>query len=214
MKLPSPQEIELDGVSTQLFADAQQLAHQVNELRPVSSEVMERIEQELLGDRVYNSNAIDGNQLTLRETVRVLQGVQSMDVGRRRDVTEATNLGKVIANLQTVVSDPSSWDDRDFFLKQHRVLLTCANDEHAGMFRNQSVMIRGAMYQPPSETRVDALMDDVFRCVLESTEVEPIRFATWIHRAIARIHPFFDGNGRMARLWQDLILFGHGYTRP
>jgi Fic family protein len=212
MKLPSPADIELDGVSTQLFDDARELAHQVNELRPVSPEVMDRIEQELLGERVYNSNAIEGNQLTLRETVLVLQSGQSVDVGRRRDATEAANLGKVIANLQGVVADGASWGNRSFFLEQHRVLLTGVNDEYAGMFRDQSVMIRGAMYQPPSETRVYDLMDEVFAHLLRSDGVDPLGLATWTHWAIARIHPFFDGNGRMARLWQDLILFGHRFT--
>jgi len=173
---------------------------------------MQRIEEELLGERVYNSNAIEGNQLTLRETVRILQGGQIIDVGRRRDATEALNLGKVIRNLQQAVGDRNRWSDRDFFLEQHRLLLTGINDDYAGRFRNESVMIRGAMYQPPSERHVHGLMDEFLSYLSDSDDVEPIRLATWAHWAIARIHPFFDGNGRMARLWQDLILFGSRYT--
>ena len=212
MKLPSPINIKLDGVTTQLSADTAKLAKQVNALRPVSSEVMKRIEQELLGECVYNSNAIEGSQLTLRETVLVLQSGQTVDVGRRRDATEAANLGTVIDNLQGVIDDRDVWGDRDLFLEQHRVLLGGVNDDYAGVFRNQSVMIRGAMYQPPSETRIHDLMNETFGYLRDTAETEPIRLATWTHWAIARIHPFFDGNGRMARLWQDLILFGHNYT--
>ncbi len=212
MKLPQPNSIDLDGVSIQISADTAELAKRVNELRPVATEVMERIERELLGERVYHSNAIEGNRLTLRETVLVLKSGQTVDVGRRRDATEAKNLGKVIGNLQSAIGNRDLWGDRDFFLEQHRILLGGVNDDYAGVFRNKRVMISGAMYQPPSETHVFDLMDEVFGHLLDSTDTEPIRLATWTHWAIARIHPFFDGNGRMARLWQDLILFGHHYT--
>jgi len=212
MKLPSPDSIVLDGVSTQISADTAELAKRVNDLRPVATEVIQRIERDLLGERVYHSNAIEGNQLTLRETVLVLQSGQTVDVGRRRDATEAKNLGEVIGNLQAAIGNRDLWGNREFFLAQHRILLGGVNDDYAGVFRNKRVMIRGAMYQPPSETHVFDLMDEVFGYLRDSTETEPIRLATWTHWAIARIHPFFDGNGRMARLWQDLILFGHRYT--
>lgn len=212
MKLPSPVDVKLDGISTQAINDTTDLACQVNELRPVSTEVMKRVEQNLLGERVYNSNSIEGNQLTLRETVRVLQTGQTIDVGRARDATEALNLGNVIKNLQQTIDDRTRWADRDFFLEQHRILLGGITDDYAGRFRNESVMIRGAMYQPPSETRVHDLMAEFFGYLKDAIDLEPVSLATWTHWAIARIHPFFDGNGRMARLWQDLILFGHGST--
>ena len=68
MDIPSPSDISLDQVTQELILDATELARQVNERRPLPSEVIDNIQKELLGERVYNSNAIEGNTLTLRET--------------------------------------------------------------------------------------------------------------------------------------------------
>ena len=73
MDIPSPSEVSLDQVTQELIVDATELAIQVNERRPLPANVIESIQDELLGERVYNSNAIEGNSLTLRETRSILQ---------------------------------------------------------------------------------------------------------------------------------------------
>jgi len=211
MELPDPHQIELDGVTLELIKDAEELARQVNEIRPLSGEVLEQIQKRLLGDRVYNSNAIEGNRLTLRETIQVLEAGAVVDVGRKRDAVEALNLEKAIAKVQAMVDDRKQWSNLSTFLDVHATLMEGV-DDCAGTLRNASVMIRGAKYQPPGEGQVRPLLDQFFEFLAEATEVAPIVLATWTHWTIARIHPFLDGNGRMARLWQDLVLFGGGYT--
>jgi len=67
------------------------------------------------------------------------------------------------------------------------------------------------MYQPPGSHLVHELMNCFYQVLMETGRPEtkpphPLVLAVWVHWAIARIHPFEDGNGRMARLWQDLIL--------
>ena len=103
MDLPSPSEISLDQVTQELIRDATELAHQVNERRPLPHDVIESIQKKLLGERVYNSNAIEGNTLTLRETRSVLQTGGIVDVGRKREATEALNLERAIAEVQEMV---------------------------------------------------------------------------------------------------------------
>jgi len=81
----------------------------------------------------------------------------------------------------------------------------------AGCYRGQDVMIRGARHQPPDPRHDKDLMLSFFQYLeqgtLEATDVaRKLIIATWAHWSIARIHPFEDGNGRMARLWQDLLL--------
>ena len=212
MDIPSPRDVALDTVTRELILDATELAHQVNERRPLPVEVIESIQKELLGERVYNSNAIEGNTLTLRETKSVLETGGIIDVGRKREATEAINLGKAIAEVQELVGDRESWSDVARFTAVHRTLLADVKDHAAGVIRSDRVIITGAKRQPPNPLKLDALLEQFFRKLRDATDVEPVWLATWVHWVIARIHPFQDGNGRMARLWQDLILFGHRLT--
>ena len=212
MKVPSPRDIALDHVTQELILDATELARLVNEFRPLPPEVIERIQKNLLGERVYSSNAIEGNTLTLRETMSVLQTGGIVDVGRKREATEALNLAKAIAQVQEMVHDSESWTELVRFVAVHRTLLLGVQDHAAGVIRSDRVTITGAKHQPPSPLKLETLLGQFFAQLKEATDVEPIRLATWAHWAIARIHPFLDGNGRMARLWQDLILFGRQLT--
>lgn len=212
MEIPSPTDVSLDQVTQELIEDVAELARQVNERRPLPPEVVENIHKELLSERVYNSNAIEGNTLTLRETRSVLETGGMIDVGRKREATEAVNLGKAIAQIQEIVGDRESWSDAARFTTVHRTLLADVKDYAAGAIRSERVILSGAKYQPPNPLKVHELLDEFFSKLRDATGVEPVRLAAWAHWAIARIHPFLDGNGRMARLWQDLILFGHHLT--
>jgi Fic family protein len=212
MDIPSPENISFGQVTQELISDTTELARQVNKRRPLPPEVIASIQKELLGERVYNSNAIEGNTLTLRETKSVLQTGGIVDVGRKREATEAVNLGKAIAEVQEMVGNPDSWTDITRFTSIHKTLLTDVKDHAAGVIRSERVMIVGAERQPPNPLKLDSLLKQFFNELREATEIEPIRLATWVHWTVARLHPFLDGNGRMARLWQDLILFGHRLT--
>ena len=211
MDFPSPIDIAFDPVTLELVRDVTELARQVNEIRPLQPEVLEKVQEDLVGERVYNSNAIEGNTLTLRETRSILEsGVY--EASRKREATEAINLGKAIASVQQMVSTPDLWSDMSEFKRIHGILLASIQDDYAGRFRDQRVVLTGAKHQPPNPAKVLDLVDVLFQHLAESADVEPVCLAVWTHWAIARIHPFIDGNGRMARLWQDLILFGRRLT--
>ena len=212
MDIPIPSEISLNQVTQELVRDATEVVHQVISRRPLQPEVIANIQKELLDERVYNSNAIEGNTLTLRETKSVLETGGRIDVGRKREATEAINLGKAIAEVQEIVGDRESWGDVSRFIAVHKTLLTDVNDQAAGIIRHERVLITGAKRQPPNPMKLDSLLQEFFGALRNATDIEPIWLATWAHWAIARIHPFLDGNGRMARLWQDLILFGHQFS--
>jgi Fic family protein len=214
MDMLPPSEITLDPVTLELISDAMELARQVNDSRPLPDDVIANIQKELLDERVFNSNAIEGNTLTLRETRIVLRTGGITEVGRRRDATEALNLGKAIAKVAEMVPVCESWSDIDRFMDVHETLLTGVDDDSAGTIRSQRVMISGAKFQPPSPEEVVVLLRQFFAHLNTAiaTDSEPVRLAAWVHWGIARIHPFEDGNGRLARLWQDLILFGNRLT--
>ncbi|MEX0793908.1 MAG: Fic family protein [Pirellulaceae bacterium] len=207
-----PDEISLDAVTRELIEDAKKLSRTINNSRPLPEESLTKIKQELLGEQVYNSNAIEGSSITLRETRHILQTGEIVDVGRKREATETLNLGRATAEIEGLIQDPESWGSLERFINVHRILLSDVLDEGAGVIRSQRVMITGARHQPPNPAMIENLLARLFGVLKRADQHEPILLATWTHWSIARIHPFLDGNGRMARLWQDLILFGNHYT--
>jgi Fic family protein len=212
LTLQAPNNIQFDGATTDLIQDVRKLAEMIDQYRPLSNEVLDQIRKTLLEDRVYNSNAIEGSTIGLRETRAILAAGSIIDVGRRREATEVVNLAAAIQAVQKLVSDRKTWSDEACFLNVHRTLMQGLGDEHGGRVRWKSVMLTGAKYQPIGPEHLKETLAEFWKLLQESVDAEPIRLATWVHWAIARIHPFEDGNGRMARLWQDLILFGNHYT--
>lgn len=202
--------MKLDEVTAVMLQDLDELAHQVNDIRPLKAEVVRQVKDELFGERVYSSNAIEGNTLTVRETRLILQTKTMLDVRRKREAREALNLGEAATRIEDIFNSDEAWHDLSTFLEIHEILMRGVSDHIAGRLRNRDVMIRGAKQQPPGAEKVPDLMDQFFSRLNEVKEAEPtihgLVLATWAHGAIARIHPFEDGNGRIARLWQDMLL--------
>lgn len=209
MELTRLTDIKLDDVTKDLYKDLEETARQVNDFRPLSESVLQSVHQELLGDRVYSSNAIEGNTLERRETIEILK-TGHIDVAKRREATEVVNLGKAIGHTSEFRHEQVASVDQ--LLKVHHLLLAGINDEWAGHIRNVRVLISGAKHQPPDDRQVQELLNSLFGQLSQDDTIPCPLLATWCHWGIARIHPFHDGNGRMARLWQDLILFNGRLT--
>lgn len=205
-----PHQIELDETSRSLIADVEETARRVNEYRPLPQDVVERIQEGLLGERVYSSNAIEGNTLDIRETVKILEAGH-LGHAPKREEQEALNLGNAVELIQAAVEDDECYTPR-LLLKVHRQILQGIADDWAGRFRDRRVMIRGATHQPPDHAHIDALVDRLMSQLRQDDDSNGVLRATWAHWALARIHPFTDGNGRIARLWQDLVLFRSNLT--
>jgi len=213
MELPRPSETKLDEVTGAMFQDLNDLTHQVNEIRPLEKEVLHQVKDELFGERVFNSNAIEGNTLTIRETRLILQNKTHVDVRRKREANEALSLGEAARKIEQLLGIEGAWHDVSRFLEVHEILMKGVNDRIAGLLRNRDVMITGAKRPPPGWRKASDLIDEVFKYLGEDGETtNGLVLATWAHWAIARIHPFEDGNGRLARLWQDMLLLRARYT--
>lgn len=218
MTLPPPRQWELDETTKGMLIDLDESAHQLNDLRPLSPDVLQSVKENLLSERVYSSNAIEGNTLTLRETTLVLQSAGALGRTRKREAQEALNLAAAYRMVEQFISRKDCITSSETFLEVHAVLMKGINDGIAGRLRSRDVMIRGAKHQPPDADSVSDLLDQFFHILSEDlgnegdSRVHPILLATWAHWAIARIHPFEDGNGRMGRIWQDLVLLNRKLT--
>lgn len=211
MQLTRPSEWSLDEATQGLLGDLDESAYQINDLRPLDPAVLSLVKENLLGERVFSSNAIEGNTLTLRETALILQTGSILSGPRRREAQEALNLGAAYRQIEQYLESPNDFWNQTTFLELHRTLMTSVSDDLAGRYRACDVMLPGAMYQPPGSHLVYELMNGFYQVLMETSLPEtkplhPLVLAVWTHWAIARIHPFEDGNGRMARLWQDLVL--------
>ncbi len=211
LELPDIHSIQLDAASLAIIDDTHQLARKVNEFRPLSEPTLTELRRRLLTEEVYHSNAIEGSTLSLRETAEILAtGERYLD--KQRESQETLNLMHAIRHVEGLRPNVAAAHDLNALLETHRLILTSVNDAEAGHLRNHPVMIRAAKYQPPDATDVSDLMTEFTERLSQAGESETVLRAMWAHWTLARIHPFGDGNGRIARLWQNLILFQGGLT--
>lgn len=159
----------------------------------------------------YNSNAIEGNTLTLQETKLVIE--EGVTIGGKsvREHFEALNHKEAIEFIEALVakSEPVS---AHTIRQLHALILKGIDDEEAGKYRTTQVRIGGAKYTPPDPSQVPALMDDFDRWLQgEGKSLPVVEYAALAHFKLVYIHPFADGNGRTARLLMNLILMGEGH---
>ncbi len=149
---------------------------------------------------IHSSLKIEGNSLTEEQITALLE--KKRVIGPKKDVTEVLNTIEIYENLKKY--DPMS---EKSFLKAHQQLMgNLINDP--GNYRNQGVgIVKGSKVEhlaPPFEN-VPFLMKELFEYLKDREEIELIKSCVF-HYEMEFIHPFLDGNGRMGRLWQTLIL--------
>jgi len=211
MELVLPEQISLSKESRALISDVEETARRVNDYRPLPRDVVRRIQDLLLPERVHHSNAIEGNTLEFHETRMILE-TGNLIPTKLRDALEARNLGDAVRLLAEIPTNDSSIHCRERFLEIHGLVLRDIDDQWAGRFRDHAVKIQGAAWTPPSRGIVPTLIDRVLQRLANPGEEAPLLAGVWTHWALAAIHPFRDGNGRMSRLWQDLVFYQRGLT--
>ena len=160
----------------------------------------------------YNSNRIEGNTLTLRETDLVINKGLTIGGKSMREHLEAVNHYEAIAFIKELVTAGGILNE-NIIKDIHSLVLRGIDRENAGKYRSVPVAISGSRHEPPQPWQVPKLMEDLnFWIQAEAKNLHPVIFAAEIHERIATIHPFIDGNGRTARLLMNLVLLQNGYT--
>ena len=178
------------------------------ELRPLSPESVASLAAAWDVRMVHESNAIEGNSLTLRETELVLSKGVTVSGKPLKDHIEALNLSKAWEQVKTLAKPDAVLTERDL-LDLHRIVLTRVEDNFAGCYRHGAVRIAGSHHVPPNAMKVPDLMEELFTEI--QTISDPVERAAKLHHGITRIHPFTDGNGRAARLAMNFVLLAAGY---
>lgn len=179
--------------------------------RPLPSIALEKIKESLSVEWTYNSNSIEGNTLTLRETQMVLQEGITIKGKSLREHFEAKNHEKAIHFLFSLVNDDYQLKSIDI-LSLHSLVLNMIEEDFAGRIRNAGVRISGANFIPPNATKVPDLLDELIDFLGNNPlQMNAIELATVFHHKFVWIHPFFDGNGRTVRLAMNLLLMREGF---
>ncbi|OXS58355.1 cell filamentation protein Fic [Cohnella sp. CIP 111063] len=178
--------------------------------RPFPTHTLKTIREHLIVNWTYNSNAIEGNTLTLSETKVVLEGIT---IGGKTisEHLEALNHREAIIYVEEIVKQNhtlTEWQIKSI----HSLILKGILDDQAGVYRTQNVLISGAKHVPPDYSQVPELIANFTQWLEEEgTNLHPVARAAVIHSEFVKIHPFVDGNGRTARLLLNFELMKNGY---
>jgi len=177
-------------------------------LKPFDKASLKRLEESFNVEMTYNSNAIEGNSLSLKETKLVVEDGLTIGGKTMREHLEATNHMKAIEFVKSLVGKKKI--EEDDVLGLHALILDRIDPHNAGFYRKCGVRISGTDYSPPSFHQVPMLMREVY-FQLNRTIGAPIEVSAALHMLFVNIHPFVDGNGRTARLLLNLYLMRSGY---
>lgn len=179
--------------------------------RPLPNIALNKIRESLSIEWTYNSNSIEGNSLTLRETQMVLQEGITVKGISLREHFEAYNHDKAIDYLFSIINEDYVLRSIDI-LSLHALVLRSIEEDFAGRIRNGGVRISGANFVPPNANKVSDLLDELIDFVnTNPLELNDIELAAVFHHKLVWIHPFFDGNGRTVRLSMNLLLMRCGF---
>ncbi len=192
------------------FEKLDQLKQKLDSFRPLPAEIVRNLHDDLVLRWTYNSNAIEGNTLTLKETKVALEGI-TIGGKTMREHLEAINHRDAILYVEELVRQKemlSEWQIKSL----HQLILKKIDDSNAGKYRTVNVTISGATHRPPDHFRLVEEMDGFIGWYkTEGRNLHPVECAAMVHADFVKIHPFADGNGRTSRLLMNLELMKSGF---
>lgn len=190
-----------------LFVAVDEMKAELDRRRPFTSGELKHLQDEFLVEFTYNSNAIEGNTLTLQETALALDGV-TIDQKPLKDHLEAVGHRDAFLYVVSLVSEKVPVSER--IIREIHALVLIDRAEDKGVYRRIPVKIMGAHNEPPQPNLVPVQMEWLI-AQLSGDNRHIIETAALFHLNFEGIHPFIDGNGRTGRLILNLMLMQAGY---
>ena len=192
-----------------LLEQIDQLKKQLSNRRPLTPAEVDALREMFIVEHTYNSNAIEGNTLTLQETGLVLQGI-TIDRKPLKDHLEAVGYKEAFEYVEQLAKEQKSLTEYE--IKAIHSLVLSDRKEDRGQWRRVPVRIAGAATTPVQpyqiEPMIGALLADMGSIYRKLHVVEQVAL---FHLRFESIHPFIDGNGRTGRLLMNLQLIQAGY---
>lgn len=213
------------------MAHIDQLYNEWLALQPLKPEDKNRLDRKFMLEFNYNSNHIEGNTLTYGQTELLLLFGKVVDEANMKDLEEMKAHNVCLRMIQEEADDKSHPLTETFIRQLHHTLLredytlyrqlpdgtTTSYVIHAGVYKtrpNSVITVTGERFEYASPEETPALMTDLvewYNIEEQKAELSPIELAAVFHYRYIRIHPFEDGNGRIARLLVNYILTRHHY---
>ncbi len=186
---------------------------QLSALRPISPVALEKIREQFQLEMTYNSNAIEGNSLTLKETFWVIQEGLTIKGKPLKDHLEAKNHQEALKFLYEMIDQKSKNTLSEYQIRQlHHLVVKESQSDIGGKYRDGQVMITGTDHVPPPAYEIPLMMNDLVQWYRKNREkFHVVELAAILHHKLAYIHPFWDGNGRTARLVMNILILEAGY---
>lgn len=185
----------------------------LNSFRPLPASQVAKLKEQFKIEMTYNSNSIEGNSLTLKETFLVINQGITIKGKPLKDHLEAKDHFAALKYLSDLVEDNKKPTFSEVLIRQlHRLIMQETDRKWAGKYRNANVIISGSGHTPPEAIEVPKKMANLIRWIrANQKKLHPMELAAIVHHRIASIHPFFDGNGRTARIVMNLFLMQAGF---
>ncbi len=190
-----------------MFTKIDTLQAKLNSFRPLPKHTLKSLHEQFVLEWTYNSNAIEGNTLTLKETKVVLEGI-TIGGKSMREHFEAINHKEAIDYVEAIVSNDEPFNEH-VIKSIHQLILKDIDNDNAGVYRKENVLIAGAEHTPPDHILVTEQMTTLLKNY-NQFKGHPLERAARLHIDFVKIHPFVDGNGRTARLLMNLDLMKAG----
>lgn len=209
-KIPIDAVKPADGrfkTASNLLAIIDQKKAELDTRRPLTEGEAQRLAEEFAVEYTYNSNAIEGNTLTLRETDMVLRGL-TIDKKPLKDHMEAVGHKEAFDYVRQLVQSATPISER--MIQQIHYLVLADKKDDRGVYRRVPVRIMGAAHEPVQPYLIAPQMEQLLARYANSTEHIITKLARF-HIEFESIHPFIDGNGRTGRLLINLELMKAGF---
>lgn len=194
---------------TGFLLDIQKKRDRLSAMRPLTPGEVERLRKEFMVEFTYNSNAIEGNTLTLKETAMVLEGM-TIDQKPLKDHLEAIGHVQAFEYIQTIAETDCALDEK--IIKNIHSLVLIDRREDRGIYRRIPVKIMGAYTEPVQPYMIEPKMTELIEANKEREQaLHVIERIARFHLEFEGIHPFIDGNGRTGRLILNLELIRNGF---
>ena len=198
-------------ISKKLYERIKEKKKILDSLRPLNKLQLQTLKEEFLIEYVYNSTSIEGNTLTLNETKLVLK--EGITIGGKslREHLDVTNQEEAINWIGEFIKKKKKIKEADILIL-HRITLKSISNYWAGRYKISQNRIVGSKLKPTPPYKVKNEMNNLIYNINKNPEnYNPIELSAFAHHEFARIHPFVDGNGRVARLLCNLILMSKGF---
>jgi Fic family protein len=196
---------------TKILKRVSEKLKQLNSIRPLPSNLVNKLREQFSLEMNYNSNAIEGNTLTMRETMLVLQEGITIKNKSLKDHLEVKNQAQAIDYLYTLVDNKAPITEH-LIRNIQSIIIQNTDKTIAGSYRDHDVRISGSNHTPPSAFEIRGSMKDLINWFQKNeTILDPIMLATEFKHRFVSIHPFSDGNGRTSRILMNIILMRAGF---